>query len=116
MKDLIKEKLLKDLKKYKKEDGTMAYDEYGTDLGIYDWGRIITILEAKLQQHEETSKAKDEEFNQILDEIEKNNWMYADMDEAEFWITSTITQEEANIRANHTSAIIEEIKQMFKGE
>lgn len=67
----------------------------------------INELKAKL-------KAKDEKFKKILDEIEKNNWMYADMNEAEFWVTSTITQEEANIRANHTSAIIEEIKQRIK--
>lgn len=96
MKDEIKEKLLREI-----EDNLISENR------TYDERDIKKAIE-------KTSKAKDEEFIKILDEIEKNNWMYADMDEAEFWVTSTITQEEANIRANHTSAIIEEIKQRIK--
>jgi hypothetical protein len=40
------------------------------------------------------------EFIKIGDELVSNARMYADMDETEFWETSTITYKNAQLRAN----------------
>ncbi len=70
----------------------------------------------KIKELETKLKAKDEEFNKILDKFEDDAWMYADMDEEEFWSTSNITPKEAVLRANVTRDIVKEIKQRRKEE
>lgn len=58
----IKEKLLKEIEEREKYCPEEFYEQGGK------WN-YTDILKAKLQQHEETSKAKDEEFIKILEEF-----------------------------------------------
>jgi len=53
------------------------------------------------------------DVKEFIKELEKevlNARMYADMDEPEFWRTSTISPQEAELRAKHLEEFLELIK------
>ncbi len=68
MKDEIKEKLLKGCGKPEERYGTTI--NCGYLLKDNKTINLCSNCKAKLQQHEETSKAKDEEFIKILEELQ----------------------------------------------
>lgn len=132
MKEEIKEKLLKEWKK-EIEDCPKIHSHSEDDEEGYESclccnaiERINIKYEAKLQQHEETSKAKDEEFNKILDdELEKIEYytfknldtLYEDLDSCDEDLDSCEEEYEKTIHTHQLEGrrfCIEEIKQRIK--